>query len=106
MSSSTTNYKYISLDENNVPYIEGTTMKVVEIVMTQNAYGWTPEEIQINHRYLSMSQILAALTYYWDHKQALDADIERRETYVQNAEQAAGQSMFVAKLKARGLLNR
>jgi uncharacterized protein (DUF433 family) len=34
--------------------------------MAQIAYGWTPEEIHINHRDLSMSQIhsaLAALRY-------------------------------------------
>lgn len=65
-------------------------MKVVEIVMAQRAYGWTPEEIYTNHRYLSMAQIHAALAYYWDHQAELDADIQRREDYVQSLEQEAG----------------
>ncbi len=49
-------------------------MKVVEIVEAQRAYGWCPEEIHLQHRYLSTSQIHAALTYYWDHQPELDAD--------------------------------
>ena len=84
--------------------VAGSTMKVVEIVMAQMAYGWTPEEIHINHRYLSMSQIHAALAYYWDNKQELDADIQRREEDVKRLEQEAGESPFVARLKAQGIL--
>lgn len=79
-------------------------MKVVELVMAQRAYGWTPEEIQINHRYLNMGQIYAALAYYWDHRKALDADIQRREDYVAQLEEQAEESPFVARLKAQGLL--
>ena len=79
-------------------------MKVVEIVMAQLSYGWTAEEIQINHRYLSMAQIYAALAYYWDNRQALDKDIERREETVQQQEQSAGESGFAARLRSQGLL--
>lgn len=79
-------------------------MKVVELVMAQRAYGWTPEEIHINHRHLSMGQIYAALAYYWDHREALDADIQRREDYVDQLEEQAEESPFVARLKAQGLL--
>ncbi len=104
MTLTATAYKHIVLNERNVPIVAGSTMKVVEIVMAQMAYGWTPEEIHINHPYLSMSQIHAALSYYWDHKPELDADIQRREEYVKQAEQEAGESPFVARLKAQGIL--
>jgi uncharacterized protein (DUF433 family) len=99
-----TEYPHIVLSQDNIPVIAGTTMKVVELVMAQRAYGWTPEEIHINHRYLNMGQIYAALAYYWDHHKALDADIQRRETYVAELEQQAEESPFVARLKAQGLL--
>jgi hypothetical protein len=39
-----TEYKYVQLDENNVPVIAGTTMKLVELVTSVMAYGWSPEE--------------------------------------------------------------
>ena len=79
-------------------------MKVIEVVLAQRSYGWTAEEIQINHRYLSMSQIYAALAYYWDNRQALDKDIERREDLIQQQEQASGESAFAARLRSQGLL--
>lgn len=79
-------------------------MKVIEIVLAQRSYGWTAEEIQINHRYLNMGQIYAALAYYWDNRQALDQDIERREVVIQKQEQAAGESAFSSRLRSQGLL--
>ncbi|NEP19856.1 MAG: DUF433 domain-containing protein [Leptolyngbya sp. SIO4C1] len=99
-----TEYHHIALNQDNIPLIAGTTIKVVELVMAQRAYGWTPEEIQINHRYLSMSQIYSALAYYWDHKQVIDADIQRREAYVSRLERETADSSFVAKLRAQGLI--
>ena len=60
------------------PIISGTTMKVVELVMAQMAYGWSPEELRFQHPYLTLGQIYSALAYYWDHQEELDADIERR----------------------------
>jgi uncharacterized protein (DUF433 family) len=99
-----TEYPHIMLAQDQIPVVVGTTLKVVEIVMAQQAYGWTPEEIQINHRYLSMSQIYAALAYYWDHRSTLDQDIQRREKYVEQLEQQSQDSAFVARLKAQGLL--
>ncbi len=104
MTQKATEYKYVELDERNVPIIAGTTMKVIELVEAQIAYGWSPAELHLNHRYLSMSQIHSALAYYWDNKQELDADMERREEYVKQAEQEAGESPFVARLRAQGLL--
>lgn len=100
-----TQYRHIQLDEQQVPVIAQTTMKVIELVMAQRAYGWTPEEIHINHRYLTMAQIHSALAYYWDHKELLDQDIQRREDYARQIEAQAGESVFVARLKSQGLLH-
>jgi len=83
MTLTATEYKYVELDERNVPIIAGTTMKVIELVEAQIAYGWSPAELHLNHRYLSMSQIHSALAYYWDNKQELDADMERRFQYAE-----------------------
>jgi uncharacterized protein (DUF433 family) len=55
MTLTKTDYKYIELDERNLPIIAGTTMKVVELVEAQIAYGWSPAELHLNHRYLTMS---------------------------------------------------
>ncbi|MBO1350291.1 MAG: DUF433 domain-containing protein [Hormoscilla sp. GUM202] len=104
MTITATEYKYIELDDKGVPVIAGTTMKVVELVEAQIAYGWSPEKLHLNHRYLTMSQILSALAYYWDNKEELDAEIKARDEYVKQAEIAAGESPFVARMRERVLL--
>lgn len=102
--STATQYRYIQLDEKQVPVIAGTTMKVVELVIAQRAYGWTPEEIHVNHRYLTMAQIHSALAYYWDHKELLDQDIQRRDDYARQLQEKAGESAFALRLRSQGLL--
>ena len=79
-------------------------MKVVELVMAQTAYGWSPEELHFQRPYLSLGQIYAALAYYWDHKAELDADIQQRLEFADKSQQDAGPSVLVAKLKAQGRL--
>lgn len=37
--TTTTDYKFILIDKNNVPYIKGTSMKIVELVTSIQAYG-------------------------------------------------------------------
>lgn len=104
MTLTTTEYKYVELDEQQIPYIAGTTMKVVELVEAQHAYGWSPEEIHMQHRYLSMGQIHSALAYYWDHQQELDADLERRFQYAETLRREAGESALAKKLRAQELI--
>lgn len=99
-----TTYKHVEIDANGIPIISGTTMKVVELVMAQMAYGWSPEELHFQHPYLTLGQIHSALAYYWDHKEELDADIERRWQYAEEARRKAGPSPLAAKLRTQGLL--
>jgi uncharacterized protein (DUF433 family)/antitoxin component of MazEF toxin-antitoxin module len=95
-----TRYEHISFNENNVPMIAGTNIKVVEIVLDKIAYGWSPEEIHFQHPHLTLGQIHAALAYYSDHQQAIDQDIERRLERVDRLQQKSGPSPIKARLKA------
>ena len=104
MTLTSTEYKYVQLDERNVPIIEGTSMKIVELITSVKAYGWSPEELLQNYPHLTLGKIYSALAYYWDHQQEIDADIERREQYAEKLQQEAGESPFAAKLRGQGLL--
>ena len=99
-------YEHVQIDAGGVPIIAGTNMKVVELVMAQLAHGWSPEELHFQHPYLSLGQIHSALAYYWDHKEELDADIERRRQYAEKARREAGPSPLANKLRDQGLLAR
>lgn len=98
-------YEHIQLDATGVPFVAGTTLKVVELVMAQIAHGWSAEELHFQHPYLSLGQIHSALAYYWDHKEELDSDIERRWQWAEKARQETpGPSPLVTILRAQGLV--
>ena len=99
-----TRYEHIGLNEASVPVIIGTTMKVVELIIEHVAYGWSPEELHFQHPYLTLGQIHSALAYYWDHKEELDRDIERRLEAVDEIQRMLEPSPLVARLRAKGLL--
>lgn len=94
-------YEHILIDEDRVPRIVGTTTKVIEVVLDQQAYGWSPEEIQYQHPHLTLGQIHAALAYYWDHRIELDQDIQQRLDRVTQIQQTLPESPFVARLRAQ-----
>jgi uncharacterized protein (DUF433 family) len=104
MASQTTDYKYIVIGEDHIPYIMGSTMKVVELVTSHVTYGWSPAELQFQYPHLSLSQIYSALAYYWDYKTEVDADMQRRLELAQQQRQMNEPSPIAAKLRAEGLL--
>jgi len=97
-------YKHIVLDEMGVPIIQGTTIKVIELVLEKTAYGWSPEELHFQHPYLTLGQIHSALAYYWDHQEELDKDIEQRLEHADRIQREMQPTPLVARLKAQGLI--
>jgi uncharacterized protein (DUF433 family) len=71
-------YPHIEVRPDGIPYLIGTQTKVVEIVLWRLAYHWDADEMQRQHPDLSLAQIYSALAYYHDHKDEVDADIDRR----------------------------
>ncbi len=65
----------IEIDTRGVAWIAGSRVKVIEIVLDKLAYGWSPEEIFFQHPDLSLAQIHAALTYYYENQSRFDAEI-------------------------------
>ncbi|MDQ5825248.1 MAG: DUF433 domain-containing protein [Chloroflexota bacterium] len=99
MAINNTGYEHVVLNDQGVPEIAGTSMKVVELVVEYNSFGWSPEEIQFNHPYLTLGQVYSALAYYWDHKVALDTDIQGRSDYAERLRQASGPSPVQTRLR-------
>ena len=78
MHLATTSYEHIVLDEKGVALIANTGMKVIELVQSHQAYGWSPAELHFQFPHISLGQIHSALAYYWDHKHELDQQILQR----------------------------
>jgi hypothetical protein len=51
-----------------------------------------------------MSQIYSALAYYWEHKEEIDADMQRRFVYAERLRLEAGESPLAQRLRAEGLI--
>lgn len=99
-------YPHIVFNEKGIPMIQGTTLKVIELVVEKLAYGWSPEELYFQHPYLSLGQIYSTLAYYWDHADELDKEIaEQLKKFDQLREKGKReQSQLVARLKAKTVL--
>lgn len=103
LSMEKTSYEHIALDEKETPFVAGTNLKVIELVAERLAYGWSPEELQFQHPYLTLGQIYSALAYYADHTDVLEKEIERRLKDVDRARRRSGASPLAAKLKTKRL---
>ena len=96
---------HIEIDERGVAWIPDANTKVIEVVLDRVAYGWSPEEIHFQHPTLSLAQIHAALTYYYDHQAELDAEIMRQLKEVEALSEAAKDSPGRQRLREKGLLS-
>ena len=99
-----TRYEHVVLDDSGVPILSGTTMKVIELVLAQNAYGWSADELHIQFPALTLGQIYSALAYYWDHREELEGDIEKRIEKVNRIQKETPPSPLIERLKAKGLI--
>lgn len=102
MSLVETRYAHIVIDNDGVPYIAGTKMKVIELVLAQSAYGWSPAELHFQYPHLSLGQIHSALAFYWDHQDDLDQDIARRREQIAQLRQSTPPSPLLTRLKSHG----
>ena len=51
--------------------------------MDYTEYGWSPEEIQRQHPYLTHAEIYSALAYYFDHTEEIEQELEAEWEAVQ-----------------------
>ena len=56
------------------PVIAGTGIKVLDVAVRYEVMGMTPEEIMVALPHLTLSQIHAALAYYYAHKREMDRE--------------------------------
>src|SRR5712691_8006609 len=88
----------IEIDARGVAWVAGANTKVKEIVLDKLAYGWSPEEMHFQHPHLSLAQIHAALSYYYEHQEQLDSDIARRRKEVEKMAAESADSPLRRKL--------
>ena len=71
----------LDTDHNGKPVIRGSRLRVITLAGLHHQ-GFTPEEIASEYPNLSVPAVYAALAYYYQHKEEMDAqeDREMRES--------------------------
>jgi uncharacterized protein (DUF433 family) len=79
-------------------------VRVAMLVMDYLAYGWSPDEIRRQHPHLTLAEVHAAMGYYYDHQQEIDAEITEELEEVDRASRNPQRSPVWLKLRAQGLI--
>jgi uncharacterized protein (DUF433 family) len=79
-------------------------VRVAQIVMDYLAYGWSAEEMCRQHPNLTLAEAHAAMGYYYDHQDEIDAEIRAEVQQAEHERSGARRSPFFARLSAKGLL--
>lgn len=95
---------HIRLDERGVAWVDDTRTKVIEIASDRIAHGWSPEEIHFQHPHLTLAQIHAALGYYYDHQDDMDAQIQGGLREYRQLRTAASETPLRKRLRELGKL--
>ncbi|MBZ8183003.1 DUF433 domain-containing protein [Oscillatoria salina] len=79
-------------------------IRVAQIVMDYLAYGWSVEEMCRQHPYLKLSEAHAAMAYYFDFQDEIEAEIRREWEEVKQEKSTASPSPFVVRMRMKGLI--
>jgi uncharacterized protein (DUF433 family) len=63
------------------PRIVGHRIKVQHVVVWHERLGLSPDEIVSEHQGITLADVHAALAYYWDHREQIDADIREGQAF-------------------------
>jgi uncharacterized protein (DUF433 family) len=93
---------HIRLDDRGVAWIDDTNIKVIEVVVDKLAHGSSPEEMAYQYPHLSLAQIHAALSYYYDHEADFNAQIEQDLREVDEMAAQAAETSILKRLRTIG----
>ena len=68
------------------------------------ARGWSPEEIYNQYPHLKHAEVYAAMTYYHDHRDEIEAEIQAELKQLESDRQLATPSPFYLRMKAAAKL--
>jgi uncharacterized protein (DUF433 family) len=81
------------------PRIDGHRITVADVAVWHERTGLSPDEIVYNYPSLTLSDVYAALAYYFENRERIDADILEGEKLVETLR--AGQPSLFEKVRRR-----
>jgi uncharacterized protein (DUF433 family) len=65
------------------PRIEGTSVRVQDVVLLSKLQKLSPQEIMFGYPQVTLAQVHAALAYYHDHAEAINKQIQEDDQTIQ-----------------------
>lgn len=81
------------------PHILGHRIKVEHVAIWHEKMGMSPAEIVEHYPTITLSDVHAALAYYYDHRDEIEADIREGDEFVEKLR--AGAPSLIDELRAR-----
>jgi uncharacterized protein (DUF433 family) len=78
------------------PRIAGTRIRVQDVVVWHERLSLSADEIVSRYPHLTLAGVYAALAYYHDHREQIEAQMEQGQTLVEEMRQ-----LYPSKLKAK-----
>ena len=79
MSSEAVAYPHLDSSKSGRLVIAGKNFKVIHLIREHVAYGWSAEELALNHPQLTLGEVYSALAYYADHREQMDGELAASE---------------------------
>jgi uncharacterized protein (DUF433 family) len=83
------------------PRIDGHRITVEDVAIWHERIGMSPDEIVSAYPTITLSDVHAALAYYFENRERIDADIEEGRRFAEEMRTKAGPSRLQEILKAR-----
>lgn len=80
------------------PCIAGTRIRVWDVYVLHERQGKSADEVVAAYPELSLADVYAALSYYFDHKAEIDAEMKAADEFAQSLKQATGPGPLARKL--------
>jgi uncharacterized protein (DUF433 family) len=79
VAAETLAYEHLDCSDPERPVVARKAFKVIHLIREHVAYGWSAEELVLNHPQLTLGEVYAALAYYADHREKLDRQLAATE---------------------------
>jgi uncharacterized protein (DUF433 family) len=81
------------------PRIDGHRITVEDVAIWHERMGLSPDEIISAHPTITLAEVHAALAYYFENRERIDADIREGERFVEEMKAKSSPSLIQQKLR-------
>lgn len=88
-------------DGKDRAFIDGTRVRVQDVAMLSELQGYSPDKIIEAFPHLTLAQVHAALSYYFDHRSEIQNELREDQDLAELIRQARGPGLLEGRMKSQ-----